>query len=263
MMALDAEGGRQINDDSDSDDDSLTRPTTARRDDLMSPTSSIFQSAIERILAPIGRLRFSVLLRTILQDTQTRLVFRAQAIVQLEVFRFIPTIDDLDYPAILERNEKGISFWDEEEGGRDVNGSGFRAPREEVQVTWYPTLKRTVWVLSKLHTYVNVRPRPYPSLTSAHATRQQTVFEDFAGETVTLCRQSLSAAAIQLGMKPGNSKLDGQLFLIRHLLFLKEMIRSVDLVQVERAADFSSVTGQSSHLISREMRLILIARCAV
>ena len=165
-MALDAEGGRQINDDSDSDvddgDTSFSRPTTARRDTLMSPTASIFQSAIDRILAPIGRLRFSVLLRTILQDTQTRLVFRAQAIVQLDVFRFIPTIDDLDYPAILERNAKAISFWEEDDLAREFDISGFRAPREEVQVTWYPTLKRTVWVLSKLHTYVNVRPSPLP-----------------------------------------------------------------------------------------------------
>lgn len=161
-MALDAEGGRQINDDSDSDvddgDTSFSRPTTARRGDMLSPTTSIFQSAIDRILAPIGRLRFSVLLRTILQDTQTRLVFRAQAIVQTDVFRFIPTTDDLDYPAILEKNSKAISFWDEDDLTREFDMSGFRAPREEVQITWYHTLKRTVWVLSKLHTYVNVRP---------------------------------------------------------------------------------------------------------
>lgn len=44
---------------------------------------------------------------------------------------------------------------------------------------------------------------------------------------------------------PPDSKIDGQLFLIRHLLLLKEMIRSVDLVQIERAADFSSVTGET------------------
>ena len=48
---------------------------------------------------------------------------------------------------------------------------------------------------------------------------------------------------MQISARPGNAKIDGQLFLIRHLLLLKEMIRSVDLVQIERAADFSSVTG--------------------
>lgn len=50
--------------------------------------------------------------------------------------------------------------------------------------------------------------------------------------------------------KTPDSKIDGQLFLIRHLLFLKEMVRSVDLVQIERAADFSSVTGTSFCIFS-------------
>lgn len=74
---------------------------------------------------------------------------------------------------------------------------------------------------------------------------QNAIFEDFAGEAVTLCRQSLTTAAFQISTRPSNTKIDGQLFLIRHLLLLKEMIRSVDLVQIERAADFSSVTGPS------------------
>lgn len=80
---------------------------------------------------------------------------------------------------------------------------------------------------------------------------QNAIFEDFAGEAVTLCRQSLSTAATQVAARTPQSKTDGQLFLIRHLLLLKEMIRSVDLVQIERAADFSSVTGACFSLRSR------------
>lgn len=72
---------------------------------------------------------------------------------------------------------------------------------------------------------------------------QSTIFEDFAGEAVTLCRQSLSIAAREISKKPTSSGLDGQLFLIRHLLILKEMVRSFDLVQIDRAVDFGSVTG--------------------
>lgn len=75
---------------------------------------------------------------------------------------------------------------------------------------------------------------------------QNAIFEDFAGEAVTLCRQSLSNASNTIAIREGNTKLDGQLFLIRHLLLLKEMVRSVDLVHIERAADFSSVTGMGS-----------------
>ena len=69
------------------------------------------------------------------------------------------------------------------------------------------------------------------------------IFEDFASEAVTLCRQSLTLAAEKIAARPGASKLDGQLFIIRHLLILKEMVRSIDLVQVERAFDFSNMTG--------------------
>lgn len=37
--------------------------------------------------------------------------------------------------------------------------------------------------------------------------------------------------------------------MIRHLLLLKEMVRSVDLVQVERGPDFSSLTEALSLLL--------------
>ena len=197
----------------------------------------------------LGRLRFSVLLQTILQDSQTRLVFRAQAVIQSEVLYYVPLPDDLAYPLKLEgHTHEGLQLWTEDERLREGmgDGPGFRLPREEAQLTWYPTLKRTVWVLSKLNTYVNVRPFPLRlmhSILSPQEMPKSAIFEDFAGEAVTLCRQSLSAAAGQVSTRPDNAKIDGQLFLIRHLLLLKEMVRSVDLVQIERAADFSSVTG--------------------
>lgn len=79
-------------------------------------------------------------------------------------------------------------------------------------------------------------------------TLQTAIFEDFAGEAVHLCRQSLTTAAEKISLRPTASKLDGQLFVIRHLLILKEMVRSIDLVQVERAVDFSSVTGESTNI---------------
>ncbi|KAL8277753.1 hypothetical protein RQP46_009875 [Phenoliferia psychrophenolica] len=212
MMALDTS---RTADDDDDDDDALS-----------------LSSSLPNTL---GRLRFSVLLETILQDSQTRLVFRAQAVIQSEVLYYVPVPDDLAYPTKLEGHaHEGLTLWTEDERLREGmgDGPGFRLPREEAQETWYPTLKRTVWVLSKLNTYVN-----------------NAIFEDFAGEAVTLCRQSLSAAAGQISTRPENTKIDGQLFLIRHLLLLKEMVRSVDLVQIERAADFSSVTDALVNLL--------------
>lgn len=151
-------------------------------------------------------LRFSELLSTVLQDTQTRLVFRAQYIIEVEVFNFVPKPEDLDYPAKLKSKQnrkqhqdnntnnssatnalasenidvddneidnmdgkgKGrevlsLSQWQKENGG--INSIGlveeegiveFKLPPEEIMENWYPTLRKTLWILSKLHSYVNV-----------------------------------------------------------------------------------------------------------
>lgn len=149
-----------------------------------------------------GSLRFAVLLQTILQDAQTRLVFRAQAVIQSDVLHYQPTSDDLDYPEkLLRLGQPGEqTLWHDDEESEDVadgsrggapsqgknragslfdaqvkaamRGAGptaaaaasklsarFKAPSEQSQKTWFPTLKRTVWVLSRLDAYVNVRLR--------------------------------------------------------------------------------------------------------
>jgi len=116
-----------------------------------------------------GDLRFAVLLQAILQDAQTRLVFRAQAVVQSDVLHFAPSPADLEYPAIIVRSPALKSLWEEPSLAQtqaqaqqqgDDGGKRFRAPSEASQATWYPTLKRTVWVLSRLNAYVNVRCCP-------------------------------------------------------------------------------------------------------
>jgi len=225
MMALDVDSGAGEDDDDDDDDDA-----DDQFDGGQDPDTTVATIPPEPMKSSLGRLKFSILLETILQDTQTRLVFRAQAVIQSEVLHFVPGPADLDYPEKLAGG--ALKLWTEDETARESEVGGFRVPREEVQKTWYPTLKRTVWVLSKLNTYV-----------------KNAIFEDFAGEAVTLCRQSLSTAAAQVGARSPESKIDGQLFLIRHLLLLKEMVRSVDLVQVERAADFSTVADALVNLL--------------
>ncbi len=47
---------------------------------------------------PLRRLNTAHLLQMILQDAQTRLFFKAQAIVQSEIRYFAPSNADLDYP---------------------------------------------------------------------------------------------------------------------------------------------------------------------
>ncbi|KAI8447031.1 Sec34-like family-domain-containing protein [Phakopsora pachyrhizi] len=108
---------------------------------------------------------FSLLLRPILQDIQTRLIFRAQSIIQTEVANYQPKKSDLDYPSKLIVSGDETAECGEARKGAPGEGSEeilirsalrFRLPSEDVQQLWYPTLKKTLWVLSKLHTYVNV-----------------------------------------------------------------------------------------------------------
>lgn len=78
---------------------------------------------------------------------------------------------------------------------------------------------------------------------------QSAIFEDFAGEAVNLCRQSLTLAAEKIAALPDASKLDGQLFVIRHLLILKEMVRSLDLVSIERGVAFGTVADALASIL--------------
>jgi hypothetical protein len=50
---------------------------------------------------PLRRLHISHLLQMILQDAETRLFFKAQAVVQAEIRHFTPAKADLEYPQKL------------------------------------------------------------------------------------------------------------------------------------------------------------------
>lgn len=59
---------------------------------------------------------------------------------------------------------------------------------------------------------------------------QPAIFEDIAQEATALCRQSLFSASEMIKARPPPSTpLDGSLFLVRHLLILKEVARRVGL----------------------------------
>ena len=84
------------------------------------------------------------------------------------------------------------------------------------------------------------------------------IFDDIAREAVTLCLQSLVSAAQTLRSKqPIGSVLDSYLFLVRHLLILKEMTQNLDLENKnpERGIDLSGMTGT--------LHLHLPQRCAL
>ena len=92
-----------------------------------------------------------------------------------------------------------------------------------------------------------------------HNRVQPAIFEDIAQEAINICRHSLVSAADAIkGVKTNvgsqgpeqsyatSKTFDGELFLVRHLLILKEVTQNLDLVSrdnASRTVDLSAVTG--------------------
>jgi hypothetical protein len=122
-----------------------------------------------------NQLDFSSLIQPALEDAQTRLVFRVQAILRDEIERFRPKPEDIDYPNRARNvtfSSKGVPL-----SGRKTSENALpRTPKvvdEEIdspterdalwdfnsQATfegWYPTLRKAIWLLSRIYRLVNV-----------------------------------------------------------------------------------------------------------
>lgn len=127
--------------------------------------------------AETNHLDFSVLIRPALQDVQARLVFRAQAVLHDEIERYKPRQEDIDYP--MRNKQVSLIVSDTQISGKkdtsadtvidmtakqgDETGD---IPQEsdtkwdfEKQTAlkgWYPTLRKAIWLLSRIYRLVNV-----------------------------------------------------------------------------------------------------------
>lgn len=86
---------------------------------------------------------------------------------------------------------------------------------------------------------------PSPKDISTDHASKSTVFDDLAHNIVHQTTLSLQHAATLITQRPNNSAVDGRLFLIKHLLILKQQIVAFDIEYVtpEVSFDFSSVTN--------------------
>ena len=90
-----------------SSDEDLTLPQSddihSRSHDrtIASRLISFVGSSGPQTAKPLRRLHISHLLQMILQDAETRLFFKAQAVVQAEIRHFVPAKADLEYPRKL------------------------------------------------------------------------------------------------------------------------------------------------------------------
>ncbi|KAK6784044.1 hypothetical protein RDI58_017498 [Solanum bulbocastanum] len=134
----------------------------------------------------------------ILADVHERLTFRARTYIRDEIANYLPSDEDLDYPKKLEQSVSAELDSPSTEQKQDVSG------------TWYPPLEKTVSCLSKLYCFLG-----------------SAVFTGLAQEAVEFCSLSIQKASKLIGKR--SSSMDAQLFLIKHLLILREQIAPFDI----------------------------------
>lgn len=128
-----------------------------------------------------NHLDFSGLIQPALQDVQTRLVFRAQASLRDGIERYKPRPEDVDYP--MRNRQVSLSVTDTQiSGKKDTSanalmttaggkqGDDTDSQQEldgkwdfETQTAlkgWYPTLRKAIWLLSRIYRLVNVSSTP-------------------------------------------------------------------------------------------------------
>lgn len=202
----------------------------------------------------LNELDFAQLIQPALEDTQSRIVFRTQAILRDEIENLKPKPADLDYPALLKSKKVPTS------GRKDsrlaspplspTNGSESAYDRFSLSTTInsnlstpYPTLNRAISLLSLIYRLLN-----------------PTIFDDLAHRIVHATTMSLVHASTVLksrkiapsskSHRPGHTPLDptsnAHLFLLTHLLLLKSQIVAFDIEfspQPEVSFDFSNLTN--------------------
>ncbi|KAJ8785462.1 hypothetical protein J1605_007059 [Eschrichtius robustus] len=207
---------------------------------------------------------FAAGVKQMLEDVQERLVYRTHIYIQTDIAGYKPAPGDLAYPDKLVMMEEGIlveeeaapflfvgafsssSFlggWykqqiaqslkdeqkkvppsealfsdvqlEEAEPPNNLTKSGSvesLSPRAQTTISpadlhgmWYPTVRRTLVCLSKLYRCID-----------------RAVFQGLSQEALSACIQSLLGASESISKK--KTQIDGQLFLIKHLLILREQI---------------------------------------
>lgn len=171
-----------------------------------------------------------------LADTQERLIFSVQTFIRDEVGAYRPAAADF---AMLRAGADGGAGTSapSEAGGAEGAGRGGK---------WYPTVERTLWALSKLYRSVDVN-----------------IFSGLAQEAVAACTKSVLTASKQVASMAAakgdgpHAPLTTHLFIIAHLLYLREQIAPFDaeFVTVHKELEFSHMRDYLRRVLSGESSL--------
>uniref|UniRef100_A0A8D3C4L0 Conserved oligomeric Golgi complex subunit 3 n=1 Tax=Scophthalmus maximus TaxID=52904 RepID=A0A8D3C4L0_SCOMX len=190
--------------------------------------NEMLEDHVQNNAAQLGA--FDAMVKQMLEDVQERLVYRTHIYIQTDITGYNPAPGDLAYPEKLEMMEVQIAqslkeeqmkqmsqesmFSDvqlEDPDGRRNSNAGLSSRIQasispaDLHGMWYPTVRRTLVCLSKLYRCMD-----------------RAVFQGLSQEALSACIQSLlKASDIILKNK---TQIDGQLFLIKHLLIIREQI---------------------------------------
>ncbi|PAA93366.1 hypothetical protein BOX15_Mlig026585g1 [Macrostomum lignano] len=198
--------------------------------------------------------------RSILADVQERLVYRTHVYANSEILGFRPAPGDLAYPEKLEmmRNIADSLNTGQVSAGGALADAGLAAPHPPSSVStnmplspadlhgmWYPTVRRTLTLLSKLSRCLD-----------------RGTFQGLAQEVLDLCVQSLLSASKSIAGR--KTSVDCDLFLMKHLLILREQVAPFQLdaggIIKEASLDFSKMRSAAVNLFSARGRLLALNR---
>lgn len=254
---------------SESNIDELCRIIVTLNEDICSQFVNISasQNLVDLLLRNLDRVIF---------DSQERLSYCAETYMRLNVQMFEPLPSQVAFPDVLERaggpatrSDSTIDHTatditltldtkverkptaaaagplvtldsDNPEAVAAAAGADSGAV-DRLSKTWYPSLRSTLSLLSKLYGIVDMG-----------------VFEDFARRCVRACMDSLQRGSDSVRKRNFNVQVHGDLFLIRHLLLLREQLApfEVKLLTVEKTLDFKNARSVLSSLAANPRNLV-------
>jgi hypothetical protein len=253
---------------SESNIDELCRIIVTLNEDIRGQFVNISasQNLVDLLLRNLDRVIF---------DSQERLSYCAETYMRLNVQMFDPLPSQTAFPDVLERamgrtNKQSVDIAatditltldtqierksnvtaagplvtldsDNPEAVASVVGTENGSTVDNLSKTWYPSLRSTLSLLSKLYGIVDMG-----------------VFEDFARRCVRACMDSLQRGSDSVRKRNFNVQVHGDLFLIRHLLLLREQLApfEVKLLTVEKTLDFKSARSMLTNLASNPRNLM-------
>ncbi|XP_073255255.1 conserved oligomeric Golgi complex subunit 3-like [Porites lutea] len=186
---------------------------------------------------------FEVVVLQMLEDVQERLVYRAQAYIESDIQKYSPAPGDLAYPEKLIIGSSSDADNEEKSAeGEEKKSKELPAALVDLQGMWYPTVRRTLVCLSKLYRCIS-----------------KETFEGLSQEALSFCIQSLKTASALITQR--KDAINGHLFLIKHLLILREQIApfDVDFAVKEMSLDFSKMRTAAYGLWSHSNRLFALS----